>query len=136
MKKNYTILLFSLFSILVNAQNFVSTLPANKNVLLEGIGGINCYFCAEGDAVAASLSAQHTSRMVWINIHAGIFAEPVGDEPDFRSSSATQLLQLSGLSIYPAGMLNRRIFSALAQNSGKPAVEPSNWSDCRSCYTC
>jgi hypothetical protein len=128
MKKNYTILLFSLFSILVNAQNFVSTLPANKNVLLEGIGGINCYFCAEGDAVAASLSAQHTSRMVWINIHAGIFAEPVGDEPDFRSSSATQLLQLSGLSIYPAGMLNRRIFSALAQNSGKPAVEPSNWS--------
>lgn len=129
MKKNYTILLFSLFSILVNAQNFVSTLPANKNVLLEGIGGINCYFCAEGDAVVASLSAQHTSRMIWINIHAGIFAEPVGDEPDFRSSSATQLLQLSGLSIYPAGMLNRRIFSALAQNSGKPAVEPSNWSD-------
>ncbi len=109
------------------AQNFVSTSPTNKNVLLEGIGGINCYYCAEADATAESLLDAQSGRLVWINIHAGIFAEPGSNEPDFRSSYADTLLSLSGMTAYPAAMINRRYLPDFWQNNGKLAIETQNW---------
>ena len=122
-------LLFCVFSAFsLHAQNFVSTSAANKNVLLEGFSGINCYYCAEGDAEATALQNTHPDRIVWINIHAGIFAEPSGNEPDFRSSYSDTLLSFSGLSLFPAAMINRRLLPDFAQNPGKLAVESMNWS--------
>ena len=111
------------------AQNFVSTSPSNKNVLLEGFGGINCYYCAEGDATATSIQNLHPDRIVWINIHAGIFAEPSANEPDLRSSYADTLLTVSGLTTFPAAMINRREFPDFAQNQDKLAIETTNWSN-------
>ena len=116
-------LLFCVFSAFsLHAQNFVSTSAANKNVLLEGFSGINCYYCAEADAEATALQNTHPDRIVWVNIHAGIFAEPSGNEPDFRSSYSDTLLSFSGLSLFPAAMINRRLLPDFAQNPGKLAV--------------
>jgi hypothetical protein len=109
------------------AQNFVSTTASNKNVLLEGFGGINCYYCAEGDAEATALQNTHPDKIVWINIHAGMFAEPSSNEPDFRNPYSDTLLSFSGLSLFPAAMINRRLLPDFVQNPNKLAIESVNW---------
>jgi len=129
MKSFFRILLCVMIAFNCYAQNFVSTTASNKNVLIEGFGGINCYYCAEADATADSIQNSHPDRIVWINIHAGIFAEPSGNEPDFRTSYSDTLLSVSGLTIYPAGMINRREMPNFAQSSGALAIEANNWSE-------
>lgn len=127
MKSIFTGLMLMVLAGMATAQNFVSTTPSNKNVLLETIGGVNCYYCAEADFSAKSLLTQHSNRLVWVNIHAGIFAEPAGNDPDYRSSYANSLYNLSGISTYPAAMLNRRLFATLAQSNGEYAIARGNW---------
>jgi hypothetical protein len=112
----------------LSAQNFVRTSVSNKNVLLESFTGVNCFYCAGADAAAAAVQNAHPDSVIWINIHAGIFAEPGGNRPDFRSPYADTLLSFSGLTVFPAAMINRRLLPDFAQNTGKLAIESFNWS--------
>ena len=41
------------------SQNFVSTLPENKNVVLEQFTGIYCGFCPDGHVIAEGLQASN-----------------------------------------------------------------------------
>ena len=127
MKKIITLSICIALTINVFSQNFVSTSPSNKQVLLEAFTGINCYYCAEGQAIAESIQNASAGNVVLVNIHSGLFAEPNNNQPDYRSPFATELAALSGLSSYPAAMFNRKQISGLAQNGNSYAIARANW---------
>ncbi|MDX1351042.1 MAG: hypothetical protein R3279_12370, partial [Putridiphycobacter sp.] len=74
MKKN----LLSIFGIAASfgafAQLPVSTMPDNKNVVLEEFTGITCVFCPQGHAIANTIAANNPGDVVLINIHTGGYA--------------------------------------------------------------
>ena len=73
MKKIITLSICIALTINVFSQNFVSTSPSNKQVLLEAFTGINCYYCAEGQAIAESIQNASAGNVVLVNIHSGLF---------------------------------------------------------------
>jgi hypothetical protein len=110
------------------AQFPVSTTPENKNALLEEFTGIYCTFCPDGHVRANNLSNTHGNNFWVMNIHVGNFAAPSAGDPDFRTPFGTAIANQSGLTGYPAGTINRRLFSGLSQGSGT-AMSRTNWSN-------
>ena len=128
MKKIQLFIIFILSTAFLNAQNFVSTNSSNKNVLLQTFGGINCFYCSEGDYKAQVLQNNNTDRVVWMNVHAGLFAIPNSNQPDFRSVYADTLLSVAGLTTFPAAVINKRYFPTLSQSQSALAIGDINWS--------
>lgn len=109
------------------AQLPVSTSPENKNVVLEEFTGIHCGFCPDGHLKANTFAAANPGDVVLINVHAGPFATPGASEPDFRTTYGAAIDNLSNVAGYPAGNINRRVFSAYSQNSGGMAMSRGDW---------
>jgi len=65
--------------------------------------------------------------VVIINIHVGGYAEPGAGEPDFRTSFGTAIAGQSNLAGYPAGTVNRHVFSGSEMNTGGTAMSRSKW---------
>lgn len=120
-KFTFTFLLALLFSVGLSAQNFVSTSAENKNVVLEEFTGIYCTFCPDGHKRAADLAAANPGNVFLINVHAGGFAAPSGNDPDFRTPFGAALATQSQLAGYPAGTINRRNFTGINPQQGSPA---------------
>jgi thiol-disulfide isomerase/thioredoxin len=116
-------------SLLANGQTIVSTSPENKNVVLEEFTGINCGYCPQGHAIANQISAANPDRVVVINIHVGGFATPSAGQPDFRTPFGTSIANQSALTGYPAGTVNRHVFSGLGMSTGGTAMGRGNWSN-------
>lgn len=109
MKKIFISLLGAFLALGAMAQpTFVSTTPANKNVVLEEYTGINCGYCPDGHKRANALAAANPGRVVLINIHQGSFA---GNNPDYKTDWGNALAGQTGLTGYPSGTINRRVFS-------------------------
>jgi len=112
----------------INAQNIVSTSPANKNVVLEEFTGIHCTFCPDGHVRANNFSNANPGRVVLINVHTGSYANPSSGEPDFRTSFGSGIAGQSGLTGYPAGTINRRNFSGSGWSQGTgTAMSRGDW---------
>lgn len=111
-----------------NAQTFVSTTPQNKKVILEEFTGVNCVFCPSGHAIAAAIKAADPTNVFLINIHTGGFATPSAGQPDFRTSFGTAIAAQTGLTGYPAGTVNRNVFTGLGMATGATAMGRGNWS--------
>ncbi len=110
------------------AQLPVSTTPENKNVVLEEFTGIYCVYCPDGHKRAQELADQYPGDVVLINIHTGSYANPQGNDPDFRTPYGAAIASQSGLVGYPAGTVNRRVFPGMEQNSnGGTAMSRSKW---------
>ncbi|MDX9799365.1 MAG: T9SS type A sorting domain-containing protein, partial [Bacteroidales bacterium] len=90
------------------AQTFVSTTPANKNVVLEEYTGINCTYCPDGHKRANQFAAANPGRVVLINIHQGSYANGT---PNYKTQWGDALAGQTGLTGYPSGTINRRVFS-------------------------
>ena len=121
MKKLLSLVVVALLtSFAVQAQNeqFVSTTPSNKNVVLEEYTGINCGFCPDGHRIANLIMAAHPDRVCVINIHAGGYAANTYTT-QFGNALANQT-QLDG---YPSGTVNRHVFSG-----GITAMGRGDWS--------
>lgn len=103
-------------------QTIVSTSPENRNVVLEEFTGIYCTYCPDGHAIAQAIQDANPDRVSLINIHTGTFANPSGNAPDFRTPYGDALAAQSGLTGYPAGTVNRHIFSG-----GKTALDRGSW---------
>jgi len=103
------------------AQTFVSTTPANKNVVLEEYTGILCQYCPAGHKAANEFSAANPGRVVLINIHQGSYANST---PNYRTEWGNALAAQIGLTGYPTGTINRRIFTGAntALNRGEWAT--------------
>jgi hypothetical protein len=93
------------------AQTIVSTTPENKKVILEEFTGINCVFCPDGHAIARNIQNNNPGNVFLVNIHAGGFATPNGNQPDFRTSEGNGIRAFFGANFYPSGMINRHAFA-------------------------
>lgn len=100
------------------AQLPVSTATENKNAVLEEFTGIYCTFCPDGHLKAQQFADANPGDVVLINIHAGGYANPNGSDPDFRTPWGAAIDGQSGLAGYPAGTMNRRVFTGHQQASG------------------
>jgi hypothetical protein len=92
----------------VQAQTFVSTTPANRNVVLEEFTGIRCVYCPDGHRIAADIMANNPGRAWAVNIHAGSFAPPqAANQSDYRTAVGNVLDSYFPISGYPTGTVNR-----------------------------
>ena len=105
--KKFTFALMALLALTfsVKAQQYVSTEPANRNVILEEFTGRGCGYCTDGHRIANELMAANPGRLWAINIHAGGYAQtsyPNMITPDGNTIHGG--FQISG---YPTGVVNR-----------------------------
>ncbi len=124
MKKNFTLITFIfLLTGGLLAQNIVSTLPMQKNVILEEFTGIKCVFCPDGHAIAKSIMGNNPGRAFTIAIHQGSFAVPNAGEPDYRTPFGDAIAGQTGVQGYPSGTVNRHKFNG----SSKTVLDRNFW---------
>lgn len=110
----------------VAAQDFVTTRPQKKAVVLEEFTGINCGFCPQGHAVAEGIHDDYPNKTFIMNVHTGYYAIPSDGQPDFRTPWGDALAGQSNLEGYPAGAVNRHFFSDLSTGGGT-ALNRGQW---------
>ena len=123
MKKIFTYL-FSILGIISYSQNFVSTTPENKNVILEEYTGISCGYCPDGHKIGQQLHDNNPNDVFLINIHTGGYANPQGPGTDFNTQFGSALAGQTGLTGYPSGTVNRHVFAG----NTNTALSRSAWS--------
>ncbi len=106
-----------------NAQQFVSTSPQNKNVVLEEYTGLNCQYCPQGHKIAQSIKDQAPNDVVLVNIHTGGFAQPDDGQPDYRTNFGEDLANNANVSSYPSATVNRTPYD------GDLALGRGDWDD-------
>ncbi|PKA82321.1 putative secreted protein (Por secretion system target) [Ulvibacter sp. MAR_2010_11] len=119
LKKLPTSLIFLLLATFSYGQTIVSTTPENKKVVLEEFTGLHCVWCPDGHAIAKAIQDNNPGNVFLINIHAGGFAVPSGNEPDFRTPDGEGIRSYFGANSYPSGMVNRHIFSGSTPVMGR-----------------
>lgn len=116
MKKTLLLMVVALMSVFtVNAQNeqFVSTTPSNKNVVIEEYTGINCGYCPDGHKIANQIAAAHPGRVFIINIHQGDYAAST-----YTTQFGNALANQYNIHSYPNGTVNR----------GTSSLDRGSWS--------
>ncbi len=132
MIKNKLLIVLSVFTVQkAFAQLPVSTTPENKNVILEEFTGIYCGFCPDGHVVADGIVSNNPDDVFVINIHTGSFASPSSGDPDFRTPFGSDIASQSDLAGYPAGTVNRHLFTGMSMNSGT-AMSRGDWASAAS----
>jgi len=123
------VMLASAFTVQLFAQAPpVSTLPQNKNAVLEIYDGIYCTYCPNGHQIAGEILSNAPNDVVLISIHSGQYAAPGPGEPDFRTEFGAALAGQTGLTGFPAGTVNRHSFTGLQQGlPGNTAMNRVNW---------
>lgn len=125
MKKSLLVLfaamLTSMFASAQITDTIVSLTPSNRNVVIEEYTGINCGYCPDGHRRANEIMAAHPDRVCVINIHEGGYAANT-----FTTQFGTALANQTGLTGYPAGTVNRHVFS---QYSSVTDMNRGYWSN-------
>lgn len=105
--KKFTLVIMALLALAFNvkAQQFVSTEPANRNVILEEFTGRNCQYCPDGHRIANEIMASHPGRAWAINVHAGGYATTT--YPNFITPDGNTIHGGFSISGYPSGVVNR-----------------------------
>lgn len=104
----------SVFTVMAQGEQFVSTEVSNKNVVLEEYTGINCGYCPDGHRIANEIAAAHPGRVFVINVHAGSYAANT-----YTTQFGNALANQTGLDGYPAGTVNRHVFSGSVTSLGR-----------------
>ncbi len=92
------------FAIVVMGQSFVSTQPANRNVLIEEYTGVSCQYCPLGHKATDFTLGAFPGRVYAINIHQGMFAT------QFTTQWGNALAQQAMVNSYPTSSVNRHGF--------------------------
>ena len=124
--KKILLSLFAIGTLVATAQTNVSTTAENRNVVLEEFTGIHCGYCPDGHRLAQELYDNNPNDVTLINIHVGSYATPSAGEPDFRTQWGTAIDGQAGVAGYPAGTVNRHLFSGMQQGSGT-AMSRGDW---------
>lgn len=110
MKKTLLLLVAALLTSLVTSaqvtDTIVSLTPSNRNVVLEEFTGIYCQYCPDGHKRANELKDAYPDRVNIINVHEGYYADN-----NYTTAFGTALAGQTGLTGYPAGTVNRHVFS-------------------------
>ena len=105
--KKITLALMALLALTfsLKAQQYVSTEPSNRNVILEEFTGRGCQFCPDGHAIANQIAANNPGRFWAINIHAGSYAQT--SYPNMITPDGNTIHGGFSISGYPTGVVNR-----------------------------
>lgn len=116
MKKQIVLALifFTLLPSFLKAQEYVSTQPQNRNVIIEEFTGRNCQFCPDGHRIANLIMANNPGRVWAVNIHAGGFS-PV-TYPNMNTTDGTTITSGFGIGGFPAGHVNRSTANDLGRD--------------------
>lgn len=98
--------LFSAFAVSAQTPQFVSTEPANKNVVIEEYTGINCGYCPDGHKRVREYEAANPGRVFGINIHAGSYAANT-----YTTQWGNALMNQAQVTGFPSGTINRETFT-------------------------
>lgn len=88
----------------------VPTEVRKKNVLLEEFTGISCGYCPQGHAIGNRLVTAQPENVYVIAVHAGSFAEPGPDQPDYRTEAGNVINTEFKVTGNPSGTVNRHLF--------------------------
>ena len=115
--KKFTFALVSLLALTftAKAQQYVSTEPANRNVILEEFTGRNCGYCPDGHLIANQIMASNPGRVWAINVHAGSYAPTT--YPNFNTTASATILSGFSVSGFPSGVVNRSTSAAQGRGS-------------------
>ena len=116
MKKQIVLALifFTLLPSFLKAQEYVSTQPQNRNVLIEEFTGRNCGYCPDGHRIANLIVANNPGRVWAVNIHAGGYS-PV-TYPNMNTTDGTTITSGFGIGGFPAGHVNRSTANDLGRD--------------------
>lgn len=89
---------------------FVSKDIQKKVALIEEFTGINCGYCPDGHKRVQQILSNNPGKALAINEHAGSYAVTRGGVT-YRTSFGDAYANQSGLDGYPAGTVNRHVFS-------------------------
>ena len=106
--KKFTFALMALlaFTFSLKAQQFVSTEPANRNVILEEFTGRTCTWCPSGHVIANQIKAQYPDRFWSVNIHSdGYFSAT--SYPNLNTAKGNQIRAAFNATSFPSGIVNR-----------------------------
>lgn len=114
--KKFTFALMTLLAaaFTMNAQQYVSTEPANRNVILEEFTGRNCGYCPDGHLIANNIMANNPGRVWAINVHSGSYAPT--SYPNFNTNASATILSGFSVSGFPSGVVNRSTAAAQGRN--------------------
>ena len=98
----------------VNAQEFVSTEPQNKGVLLEEFTGRTCGYCPDGHKVANQIAATHPGKFWSVNIHTAGYFSPT-TYPNLNTTTSETYRAAFGATGFPCGVVNRSTASAVGR---------------------
>lgn len=114
--KKFTFALMALlaFTFSLKAQQFVSTEPANRNVILEEFTGRTCTWCPSGHVIANQIKAQYPDRFWSVNIHSdGYFSAT--SYPNLNTAKGNQIRAAFNATSFPSGIVNRSTASAVGR---------------------
>ena len=130
--KKFTFALMALlaFTFSLKAQQYVSTQPSNRNVILEEFTGRGCQYCPDGHRIANEIAAAHPERFWAINVHAGYYAQT--SYPNFNTPDGTTIHNGFSISGYPCGVVNRSTSDAIdrGQWANQATNQMSQASEC------
>lgn len=89
-----------------------STVPQEKNALVEHFTGVRSEQSAEGHRILNGLMVTHPGRIYSINIHAGVYADNT-----YTTDFGNELLRQADISAFPAGTVNRQVFEPYAMDT-------------------
>ena len=130
--KKFTLALMALLALTftVKAQQYVSTEPSNRNVILEEFTGRGCGYCTDGHRIANQIMAASPGRVWAINIHAGGYAQT--SYPNMITTDGNTIHGGFSISGYPTGVVNRTTAAGIdrGQWSGQASTQMNQASEC------
>lgn len=105
--KKFTFALMALlaFTFSLKAQQYVSTEPANRNVILEEFTGRNCGYCTDGHARANQIMAANPGRVFAMNLHCTSLSPT--SYPNLNCPDGTAISNGFSFDGIPTGVVNR-----------------------------
>lgn len=113
-KLTFALMALLAFSFSLKAQQYVSTQPANRNVILEEFTGRNCTWCPSGHVIANQIMANNPGRAWAINVHAGGFSPTTF--PNLNNPASQAICSGFGVNSFPTGVVNRSTASAIGRD--------------------
>jgi len=104
-----------------------STTPMKKSAVLEDFTGVRCGYCPDGHTIAKAMETANPGKVVVICVHTGSYAEPSSGWANFTTPFGAAIAGQTALTGFPAGTVNRQVFSGFGQTAGGTAMSRSKW---------
>ena len=112
MKRSFAFILM-MAALQLSAQQFVSTVPQNKNVIIEEFTGRSCPNCPDGHRIANAIMEAYPGRVWAINLHSG--GNSPYSYPNLNTSYGDAISYGFGIDSWPQAVVNRSTEEGLSR---------------------